>query len=259
MRGAGTVPIMTADGLTVLVIGALAVRAPDRVLRGIEVGSRKARTLLAMLAVCAEHTTAGRLAAALWADASPRDPPANIATLVSRLRARLGAAVIEKDGAGYRLGVHVRVDLRDTAELVAHAESLTGLPAYAAARRATRVLESGQVLAEEPDAAWAEPARDWHHGLLRRARHTLAAAALRVGDLQTARAAAETATTADMFDETAHRLLMRAHHAAGEPAQAVLAYERLRATLATELGIDPAPRTQELHLAILREDCLSTT
>ena len=41
--------------------------------------------------------------------------------------------------------------------------------------------------------------------------------------------------------------------AAGEPARALVAYEALRGTLAGELGADPAPQTQELHLAILRE------
>lgn len=260
MRGAGTVFGVTVDELTVRVIGALAARTSHRLLCGVELGSRKARTLLAVLAVCPEHTTAGRIAAALWADGSPRDPPANIATLVSRLRATLGPSAVVKDGAGYRLGEHVRVDLQDAANLVAQAESLAGAAALAAAQRATRVLASGEVLADEPDAPWAEPARDWHRGLLRRARHALATEALRAGNLRTAQAAAEAATATDPFDEKAHRLLMRAHHSAGEPANAVLAYERLRTTLATELGIDPAPRTRDLHLAILRDfSCLTAT
>jgi DNA-binding SARP family transcriptional activator len=48
-------------------------------------------------------------------------------------------------------------------------------------------------------------------------------------------------------------MLMRAHAAAGEPARALLAYQRLRTTLAFELGADPAAQTRDLHLAILRE------
>ena len=47
---------------------------------------------------------------------------------------------------------------------------------------------------------------------------------------------------------------MRAHTIAGEPAAALTAYEQLRTTLADELGTDPAPETQSLHLAILRGD-----
>jgi hypothetical protein len=45
---------------------------------------------------------------------------------------------------------------------------------------------------------------------------------------------------------------MLAHTAAGEPAAALAAYEHLRQTLADELGTDPAPDTQSLHLTILR-------
>nr|BFE77607.1 hypothetical protein GCM10020093_002080 [Planobispora longispora] len=46
---------------------------------------------------------------------------------------------------------------------------------------------------------------------------------------------------------------MRAHEAAGEPGRALAAYERLRETLAEELGADPARITRDLHEAILRE------
>ena len=45
---------------------------------------------------------------------------------------------------------------------------------------------------------------------------------------------------------------MLAHTAAGEPAAALAAYEHLRQTLAAELGTDPAPETQALHLMVLR-------
>lgn len=249
--------------LTVRVLGVFAVRPADGPAQhGAEVGSRKARTLLAVLAVSPGHTTTDRIATALWDDTPPRDPTANVATLVSRLRARFGAPAVEKVGAGYRLGVDVRVDLRDTAELVADAESMVGrgepFLARAAASRAARLLSHGEVLAEAPDAAWAEPARAWRRGLLRRARHTIAQAALGVGDLETARTAASNAVDNDAFDETACRLLMRAHHQAGEPAQALRVYERLRTNLAAELGIDPSAPTRELHLAILRDAAVST-
>jgi DNA-binding SARP family transcriptional activator len=88
--------------------------------------------------------------------------------------------------------------------------------------------------------------------LLRRARNTAATAALEIGDARTAIAVAEAAVTVDPFDEIAHRVLMLAHHANGELAHALLTYERLRATLADELGIDPTPATRDLHLALLR-------
>ncbi len=148
------------------------------------------------------------------------------------------------------------MDLNHAAGLVTDAESLTGEPAVRAASAALRVLD-GEVLPEQPDTPWVEPARAWHHGLLRRTLHALAGSALDVGAFETARSAAEAAVLADSFDETAWRLLMRTHHAVGESARAVLTYERLRTTLATELGIDPAPATRDLHLFILRGAALS--
>ncbi len=45
---------------------------------------------------------------------------------------------------------------------------------------------------------------------------------------------------------------MRALVADGRPAEALAAFERLRQTLADELGTDPSAALQELHLAVLR-------
>src|SRR5262245_47979800 len=112
---------------TVRVIGGLAVCTRGGPVRGSALGSRKARTLLALLAVSPGHATPDRLTMALWGDRPPRDPAANIATLVSRLRALLGGEAIEKDGHAYRL--RVRVDLNHAADLVTDAEALTGDPA----------------------------------------------------------------------------------------------------------------------------------
>jgi predicted ATPase len=59
---------------------------------------------------------------------------------------------------------------------------------------------------------------------------------------------------ADPLDEAAHRWYMSASAAAGEQAKALAAYAALRERLREELGADPAPQTQQLHLALLRED-----
>ncbi|HEV2780031.1 MAG TPA: bacterial transcriptional activator domain-containing protein, partial [Actinophytocola sp.] len=92
-------------------------------------------------------------------------------------------------------------------------------------------------------------------GLLRRGRRTGAEAALRTGEPELARTLAEAAITADPLDEAAYRLLIRAHADAGRPAHALAEYHRLRESLATELGIDPAPPTRALHRSILQRRC----
>jgi DNA-binding SARP family transcriptional activator len=240
--------------VTVRVVGRFAVSRGDTVVPTTGLGSRKARALLALLALNTSSVPIDRIIAALWPDAAPRDPARNVATLTSRLRAVLGPATVIGDRYAYRIGDNVRVDLTEAAGLVSLAEAeLTAGGRLSLASRATGLLDQGGVLDDLPDAPWVELARARHGDLLRRAWHTTAEAALGLGELPVARLAAQAAVNADALDETAYRLLMRAHFAAGEPAWALLAYQRLRDTLAHELGIYPAAATRELYQSILRD------
>ncbi|MFS8103854.1 tetratricopeptide repeat protein [Lentzea alba] len=222
-----------------------------------EIGSRKARTLLAVLGLrCGQLVTVNVVADALWGDRPPRSPVAGVATLVSRLRAGFGQEVIVGAGSGYRLGEAVGVDVHDAELLIIEAERAlrAGEPGDGrlAADQALGLIGGAPVLTDQPAGEWVEQARRWHAELLRRAWHVAAEGALRTGDPERARTVAETAIAADPLDEAAYRALMEAYVAAGEPARAVLAYQRLRTELTDELGIDPAPLTRDLHLAILR-------
>ena len=228
---------------------------------GRELGSRKGRELLKLLAVERDRVvTVDRIVDVLWPDEPPRHPAASVATLVSRLRKVLGHELIEGDREGYRLGAapEVTVDLDEAGRWVAEAERrhAAGEPALAvaAAARADELLGTGDVLVEEPTADWAEPARIESTDLLRRCRRR--AGRRRIGDrrrTRTAATAAATAVAADPYDEPARRALMRAYVAAGEPARALTTYAELRDLLADELGTDPAAQTRELHLSILRD------
>jgi DNA-binding SARP family transcriptional activator len=245
---------LVGHDLSLDVIGVLAVHRHGTVLTGVDVGTRQARLLLALLAVNRVRVVpVGRAVEALWGDAPPRRPTRNVATVVSRLRTVLGSDIVVGGRVGYRLGAQVRVDLFDASELVESAEAATNDDhALRSARLAVSQLDKGEVVDDWPDVYWAESARRMRASLLRRARHLAAEAALRVGDLRTARDAAEAAVAADAFDEVACRTLMCAYAAAGEPVRALLAYERLRSTLAAGLGVYPAPQTRDLHAAILQ-------
>ncbi|HEY6276277.1 MAG TPA: AAA family ATPase [Streptosporangiaceae bacterium] len=224
-----------------------------------EVGSRKARTLLKLLAVERPGLVpVDRIVDVLWDGQSPAAAGQNVATLVSRLRGVLGAGTILGGRPGYRLadGPGISVDLDAAAGYCDQAErkvSATAAVALAAAERALQLLAAGTALADEPYATWADPARDELRNLLRRARLVAAEAALGTGDAPAAARLAGAAMTADPLDEAAHRWYMSAAAAAGEPGKALAAYAALSQRLAEELGADPAPQTRDVHLAILQE------
>ena len=247
------------DGAAFTLVGAFGVAVGGRELHGAEIGSRQARTLLKLLVV--ERGAAvptDRIVDVLWAARPPRRPVNGVATLVSRLRATLGAGIISGNRVSYRLGVAVEraTDLDMAAGLLRESESRFATApalALAAAQRALAVLGGGAVLEDDLYADWTTPARTQAAALTRRARHLAAEAALEVGDAATARTIADQAIAADPLDEAAYRMVMHAGRALGEPALALVAYERLRKALATELGADPAAATRALHQAILQD------
>jgi DNA-binding SARP family transcriptional activator len=240
--------------------GAFAVILDGTELAERAIGSLKSRTLLKILAACRPRLIATeQLAELLWDGQAPAGAERNIASLVSRLRAVLGAGIIRGGRSGYRLGdaADVSVDLDAAGRLCDQAErSLAGAPAIAlaAAERAIGMLAAGPALADEPYLTWADPVRDELRQLQRRARLAAAEAALAISEPTLAARFAEAAMTADCLDEAAYRWYMAATAAAGERAMALRAYADLRQHLAEQLGTDPTSQTRELHLAILREE-----
>ncbi len=223
--------------------------------------SRKARTLLKLLAVERGHLLpTDRAVDVLWADGLPARPVDNVATLVSRLRSWLGPAVVEGDREGYRLAPHVEVDVGTAERLTVRAEQAlndghSGV-ALVSAEQACTLLARGRILEDEPYAAWAEPARHAQVMLLRRARLAHIHAAVAAAEPLRAVAAATSGVNDDPLDEAMVRWLMTALRDAGEPARALAAYARLRRALAEDLGTNPAPETEALHVALLREEPL---
>jgi DNA-binding SARP family transcriptional activator len=245
-------------GRRLQLVGAFTVSGEGRARPAAKVGSRKARVLLALLAVERSRLVpVDEISEAVWAGSPPRLPNEGVATLVSRLRAVLGTDAILGGRAGYRLGPGWGVDLSEAAAIVAEAEDrLAGgehTLALVTAGRALDLLGDGPVLADMPDVHWASPARVQHADLLRRAQHTVGRAAVRVGDPRQARVAAEALLASDPYDEVAYRILMRSYVGAGEPTRALATYQQLRSKLGEELGADPAPATRDLYVDILRE------
>src|SRR5689334_4260531 len=149
----------------VRLMGELAVEFTSRHWQEADFGSRRPRILLALLAVDdGRLVTMDRIVDTLWPDAPPKRPAANVATLVSRLRATLDSQVIAGGRQGYRLGERVVTDLTDAVTLVSTAESRLaagdGTVARTAANRALTVMHdevAGRLMMQAFDAM-AQPA-----------------------------------------------------------------------------------------------------
>jgi DNA-binding SARP family transcriptional activator len=148
-------------------------------------GSRKARTLLKVLALArGQPVPVDRLVDCLWPEAPPARPSEQVAVLVSRLRAVLGGDRLPRTGGGYALVVD-RLDVDAAAELAAEAEQRLEAGDTVLARAACSAalaLLRGPLLADEPDAEWAAPARTAAARLESSVRRTAARAALGGGD-----------------------------------------------------------------------------
>ena len=98
--------------VSLLILGEFGVEVDARPVVVPREASRKARTLLKLLATERGHLVpTDRVVEVLWPEAPPARPVENVATLVSRLRSWLGSGVVEGGREGYRLAPDVEVDL----------------------------------------------------------------------------------------------------------------------------------------------------
>ena len=243
----------------VTVCGTLTVVRDGEQLTGPRLGSRKARVLTAALASGRGSPVAvDRLVEAVWGDEPPQDPQGNLATLASRLRRVVGDGFVTQSGTTYALTRDVDLDLDAVSALLDAATARLGRGeptlAVAAAQRALGLLGEDGSLATECDGDWADPLRREAATLCREARHVLATAATATGQADVAEQAGLDAVRADAYDERAHRDLMTALTVAGRATAALDVYAGLAGRLAEELGTDPDPETQALHVHVLRGD-----
>ncbi|MGW3813795.1 AfsR/SARP family transcriptional regulator [Streptomyces sp. NPDC005046] len=219
----------------------------------VPVGGARLRALLTVLALRPGRTvSAAVLVGEVWDGDPPADAPGALQALVGRLRRALGVGAVESVDGGYRLAASTDdIDLHRFERLAGEG---TRALADGDAAKAAVVLEDalalwhGPVLADLPDRA-AESAR-WETRRLdvRRAR---LAAALALGHAE--QALPELTALCDLhpLDEPLHVLRLRALRDAGRPAEALAAYESVRALLADRLGSDPGPELRSLHAELL--------
>jgi predicted ATPase len=242
-------------------LGVCSVSAGEESVAGAALGGRRARVVLAALALADGPLPADQLAAAIWGERLPASWQVALRGVVRGLRATLGPVggdrqrVVITTPTGYGLAPDVRIDVKEAAAAARRGAALLAdgrhRAALDAADAATKVRGAHLLVGE--DAAWLAPHRAAIDAVATEALVVTSSAASAVGDHARAIADARRAIAAHPLDERAHRTLIHALDHAGDRAGAVQAYEECRTLLADELGIDPSTETVTAYLAALAD------
>ena len=241
--------------LRIYVAGGIAVLGP----RGAAVderdfAGRQARRLFVRLAAIHEPVASVDLADDLWGPTWPAAWQVALRSLISKLRSTLASAgapeMIASVGGTYEMTVPGDgwLDLDAAADAIHQAETLlsggdtSGAGAWALVARAvaTRPLLPGE------EGEWLDGLRRRLTEARLRALEVLGEVWITQDDPHLAARDAEEAIRIDPFRESAHRLLIRAHLAAGDQAAAAHAFANCERILAGELGVAPSPETAAL-------------
>jgi DNA-binding SARP family transcriptional activator len=192
----------------------------------------------------------------LWPEGPPAAADSALSALLSKLRRALGEGVLTGRG---ELRLHLesaRVDIEASAAAIGEAEAAmeSGDHTLAAERAREALATDLQTFLPDAEGGWAAEQRRELETIRLRALETLAEAGLRQGgrELGAAEQAARAAIAAAPFRESSHRLLMEVHEAAGNPAEALRAFEELRSLLREELGTTPGPAAMTVFERVLR-------
>lgn len=248
--------------MKVFLAGRIAVEAEGVVIDERHFPGRQGRLLFAYLV--AEHGRAvprDELADVLWGDTPPATWEKALSVLASKLRGVLSASGLDgRTSLTAAFGCY-RLDLPDETWVDV-------LAAESASRQAERFLAAGELerataaatLAESlarglflpgDDGPWVEVKRRELAEVRARAFTILAETSLGTGDVVEAVRWADLAIESEPFRESGYRLLMKAHVAGGNRAEALQVYERCRLLLAEELGAYPSPETESIYRDLL--------
>lgn len=220
---------------------------------------------IALARLCVERPTGidrEQLADTIWPDGPPSTWASALRSVVSRLRAFLSeesSTVSEPPlvarGGRYLLrlpeGAQVDVDRAETAAVSAAAAYRDGDHGTAQRLATTAVsLLQGPFLASH-EGEWVDSVRRRLKEVHVSALETASGSSSALGDTHHALRYADEAVRQAPFRESAYRCQMTAHRLAGNRAEALRIYQKLRTVLAEELGIDPSPESEAAYLGLL--------
>jgi DNA-binding SARP family transcriptional activator len=209
--------------------------------------SRSGQRLLALLALQARPLERLWVAGTLWLDATEERAGASLRSALWRLPQPDGAAVVEATTTHLRLARDLTVDVQ---ELVARAEDLESRAVHQDRNLDLSALSRDLL----PDwyEDWVVLERERFRQLRLHGLEALCRELTEAGRFGAAVQAGLAAVAGEPLRESAHRTLIQAHLAEGNPGEAVRQYHLYRRLLAGELAIEPSAAIRELVRPLLR-------
>ena len=249
--------------LRIYLAGEVQIESDGRLIREADLPARQGRLAFVHLASNRDHAVSREeLADAVWSGRLPPVWGTSLSAIISKLRAILDRAGLDRDGSivsafgcyQLKLPAGTWVDLEVAASSLHHAEADTdaGRPAdaYGPALVALSILRRPFL----PGAVgpWVEARQEALRAELVRAIECMIFCLESNGELALALRNAEELVTLEPFRESGYRHLMRLHASRGDRAEALQVYELCRARLVDELGVGPSAETEALQVALLK-------
>lgn len=240
--------------LRVQTLGAFRVWRGETEVRAAEWQRRQARQLIQLLI-----TYRGRMLEReeifelLWADKAPDALARDFKVALNQVNRVLEPeratdetpAFVEREGTAYglRAGADMWIDADEFAQLLARADAARGDDALDWYRRALALYHDDYLSVDARYDAWASAERERLLGLYLRAADRLAAELYARGAYDECLTWCEKILARDRCWEHAYRLMMRAHAARGDRAQARRVFEQCVQILRGELDVEPSAAT----------------
>ena len=223
---------------------------------------RQGRVLFAYLAAQkGRPVPRDELAELLWGEELPATWEKALRVLMTKLRTLLeecgldGSSVLRSAFGCYQLTLpdDVWIDVDAAHDAVVQAEQALAAGDVGEARAQASVaaaLARRSFLPGEAGSWVEEKRRDLREALVR-SLACLCEVSFEAGELADTVRYSEELTELEPYRESGYRRLMKAHAAAGDPAEALRVYERCRRFLAEELGSYPSPETETIYRDLL--------
>lgn len=245
----------------IYLLGRVAIESDARLIEASEFPGRQGRLAFVFLAAEGRRVDRHRLADVLWEEDLPDQWMSALAAITSKLRRVLvdadmdGPGVLDGRDGSYELRFPsgTWIDLQTAINSLDRAEGLVrrGLPseAWSEATVASSIFRRSFLAGESGD--WVERMRRDIHEYEVRTFDVIARVWLALGEPVAALQAARRIVDLVPFRESAHSRVMECHLAAGDRAEAVRVYDRLRQMLEETMGLSPNQQTEELYARAL--------